>query len=772
MHEESSAFEFLHNTFGEFLTADFVIRRAVSQVQALRAAESTEALRSIMDKMMGTADGFERDWFASLVYTPLFTRPVILEMIREWTPHVLRDYKLLEDDFVETLEKIVLNQIKRLLNKREMPQIMRKETAQEGYRVPFGDHPLVGHIAIYSINLLLLRIVSGKAPFVFDECLITSYEDGTRPWDRLMHVWRSWFSLGNLNGLTVVMLAERNESKIKVSAKSKFQAVETKGRLHEFYNVALSLGDDVSASIAGLFLFDPDNESGEALDILEHRMNSEGLDLGIPVLLTKLLVIARRFEDSPQKFIQHARLTLDQVMKSGRLDQLEAVCQIIARTLEQRTFHNLLQSHFYDIFRELFDPNLAMDVAMRDTRSMRIILELGVHFRDSDWLFEFFRRLDTRHLFELSERNPIEALAFLKILQELGGRHFFKEFIRHRMDPEFFDRMFHPQFMLELSERNPEASLVYLQILRELGGGRFFHEFVERRMDPEFFDRMLHPRNLLELSERNPEGALVYLQILQELGGGRYFRELVERRMDPEFFDRMFHPRNLFELSERNPEGALAYIKIIQELVGVRYFKEFAQQRMDPEFFDRMFHPRNLLELSERNPEGALAYIKIIQELGGDRYFHEFVERRMDPEFFDRMFHPRNLLELSERNPEGALAYIKILQELGGGRYYHEFVKMRMDNEFIDRIFNLRYIQHLLETKILSFRVWLTFARLLESERAIHVLSVTVIEFLKYRPDFKSRLSTLPIDSLGDLRWLSTRCKTRELKDFVEKITT
>jgi len=141
-HEESSAFEFLHNTFGEFLTADFIIRRAVAQVQTLRAAEANEALRSMIDKMMGTADGFDRDWFASLVYTPLFTRPVILEMIREWAPHVLKGHSLPENEFVETLDKIVLNQTKRMLSKREMPQIMRQETAQEGYRVPFGDHPL------------------------------------------------------------------------------------------------------------------------------------------------------------------------------------------------------------------------------------------------------------------------------------------------------------------------------------------------------------------------------------------------------------------------------------------------------------------------------------------------------------------------------------------------------------------------------------------------------------------------------------------------------
>jgi hypothetical protein len=157
-HEETSAFEFLHNTFGEFLTADFIIRRAVAQVQTLRAAEANEALRSMIDKMMGTADGFDRDWFASLVYTPLFTRPVILEMIREWAPHVLKGHSLPENGFVETLDKIVLNQTKRMLSKREMPQIMRQETAQEGYRVPFGDHPLLGHIAIYSINLILLRL--------------------------------------------------------------------------------------------------------------------------------------------------------------------------------------------------------------------------------------------------------------------------------------------------------------------------------------------------------------------------------------------------------------------------------------------------------------------------------------------------------------------------------------------------------------------------------------------------------------------------------------
>ena len=50
-HEEAAAFEFLHNTFGEFLTADFIVRRVVAQVLALRAAEKERVLLSQAEMM-------------------------------------------------------------------------------------------------------------------------------------------------------------------------------------------------------------------------------------------------------------------------------------------------------------------------------------------------------------------------------------------------------------------------------------------------------------------------------------------------------------------------------------------------------------------------------------------------------------------------------------------------------------------------------------------------------------------------------------------------
>jgi hypothetical protein len=729
-HEETAAFEFLHNTFGEFLTADFVLRRAVAQVQALRAAESNEALRSIIDKMMGTADGFERDWFASLVYTPLFTRPVVMEMIREWAPHVLRDNGLSEEDFVETLEKIVLNQIKRMLNKREMPQIMRKETAQEGYRVPFGDHPLVGHIAIYSINLILLRLVAGKRPFVFDESEVARHEDGTRPWDRLMHIWRSWFAIGNLNGLTAVMLAERDDSKITVTAKSKFQAVESKSRLHEFHNVMLSLGDNASAGITGFYLYDPTDGSKSDLNNIEQRLAAEGFDLGPPLVVARLLVLAQRFPDSPkgfEEFAHYARVGMEQSLHAGRGDQLENVCVIVARVLEEQMHLAPGIGGRRRMFRDLFDPRFVIDVAMREPRSAQIIFELGEQLRDFEWLDEFSSRfLETvvrevpRLMFGPGARARTH---WIRLAREVGRASRLSPFMdRNRLPPEFFERMFDVRHLIDISERDPEAALAYLQVVRELGGGRHLERFVEREMGPEFFERMFHPRHLIELSERNPEAALAYLQVVRELGGGRHFERLVEREIGPEFFERIFHPRHLIELSERNPEAALACLQVVRELGGGRYFERFVERDLGPEFFERIFDMRHLIEITERDPEAALAYLQVVRELGGGRHFERFMARDIGPEF-ERMFRPRHSIELSE-------------------------------------------------LRISELALGLACTRVFDSERFNQLVIDAISEGLRHQASTKRLLSFLPIRSLADLRWLSEQTQAPELRSFVTELIT
>ena len=115
-HEEAAAFEFLHNTFGEFLTAEFIIRQTVSEIAALRRLNEDEDLRLEHDKRLSVADGLSESWFASLVYTPLFTRPVVLEMMREWINHALESKKMSKSEFLSHLDMIVVNQIKRRSN--------------------------------------------------------------------------------------------------------------------------------------------------------------------------------------------------------------------------------------------------------------------------------------------------------------------------------------------------------------------------------------------------------------------------------------------------------------------------------------------------------------------------------------------------------------------------------------------------------------------------------------------------------------------------------
>lgn len=603
-HEEASAFEFLHSTFGEFLMADFALRRTVSQVKTLRTAEADESLKSLMETMLGKADGFGRDWFASLVYTPLFTRPVIMEMIREWTPHVLQGNELTEGDFNETLERIVLNQIKRLLNKREMPPIMRKETVQEGYRVPFEDHPLLGHMAIYSINLVLLRLIAGRAPFVFEECAIARHEDGTRPWDRLIHMWRSWFSLGNLNGMAAVMLAERSGESIKVGLKDKFQVEEGKSRLRELHNVALSLGDDVTAGLAGLWLIDPSSDSTEKLRRLEEKLSSEDdAEVGLAISIAELRVLAAHSRAFRGEFAEHGRRTLEQAIRRGRIDQLEIVSDIIARALEKHLRVRGPIGNADRVLRQMLPPHFVVELAMRDPRSARVLYELGRQSWDSEWILEVSMQiveyLSGRLRMEIDERGSAEWVQLLGFVREFaGGSRLGRYRGRRRARGRYLERALHPQHFVKLLERNPEGAVAYLQILRELGGARYFSEFVVRRIGPAVFGRMRRfaQGRLGGLMEENPEGALAYLQVAREVGSERDVERLVKQEIGPRLLRRGFRLRYFLRLFERSPRAAVEYVQVLREMGGTRYFEGLLQGESGAGMLKRIFHQRDLLE--------------------------------------------------------------------------------------------------------------------------------------------------------------------------------
>ena len=67
-----NAFEFLHNTFGEFLAADFILRHVIENAATIRDLSGKLTLEHVRQQHLSTLSPY---WFACLLYTPLHTRP-------------------------------------------------------------------------------------------------------------------------------------------------------------------------------------------------------------------------------------------------------------------------------------------------------------------------------------------------------------------------------------------------------------------------------------------------------------------------------------------------------------------------------------------------------------------------------------------------------------------------------------------------------------------------------------------------------------------------
>ena len=202
-----AAFEFLHNTFGEFLAADFILRRVLSETQALSLMATNSQLHSMLDQRLQTVS---EEWFACLIHTPLHTRPVILSMMKEWAVHQLSQKDFTSADLLKSLDMMVLTQLKTILTG---PATLGLTPSSKS---PYKPLPLLGHLAIYSLNLVILRITLSQGSFFLREEELGDQHEASRAWDRLTHLWRSWLSLESLTGVAAVMTARRDGAKIEL----------------------------------------------------------------------------------------------------------------------------------------------------------------------------------------------------------------------------------------------------------------------------------------------------------------------------------------------------------------------------------------------------------------------------------------------------------------------------------------------------------------------------------------------------------------------------
>ena len=263
-----SSFEFLHNTFGEYLTADFVLRRVLDEVEDVldESTANRRKRKSRLDQRLEQATAFAPDWYACLAHTPLHSRPVVLEMLREWARHQIEARDLTEDDIVTGIDRIVENQLERILNNVTPPAMFSKERPN-----PFPRFPMIGHFAIYSLNLVVLKTVLVNRPHSLSLGQVESHEDGTSPWEELTYLWRSWFSLNNLAGLTNVFVTTVEDKTHVLQQQEKFTGTIPGSKREQVRSVAKVLADDTTKALAGACFGEDDSKDVRATLLATNR---------------------------------------------------------------------------------------------------------------------------------------------------------------------------------------------------------------------------------------------------------------------------------------------------------------------------------------------------------------------------------------------------------------------------------------------------------------------------------------------------------------------
>ncbi|MBD2683032.1 MULTISPECIES: NACHT domain-containing NTPase [Nostoc] len=709
--ETDTAFEFLHNTFGEFLTSAFILRFAFQEAEALYLFKNNESLQSELQRKINNPDGLAKEWFACLMYAPLYSRPVVLEMLREWITHLLEQKKRSREEFLSCLDEILKSQIGMLLKATNLPSMLRNDAKQ------FTELPLLAHIAIYTLNLIILRTVLDKNEFVFDEsCYVSSEEikdldaSGTRTWDKLAHIWRSWFPLESLNGLTAILSAKREGKKIILTGYKPFRIRPSDDRLETVLNVATTLADDITGSLAKLLVPNPEEDSWQGLSELEKRLQAENIDLRFELIVRRLRLHLSSSSGSNSNL---QRLVLEGFREiSSRRHRGTLIAEFFELVTKVFKLKQLSMSAEIEIKEFFIHPRQVLEmVEMRPEVAvewLRLLREFGA----THWIERYSEELLERIMYTRNfvEMRPEVAVEWLRLLRELGATHWVD-----RYGEKLLERIMHHRNFMEM---RPEVAVEWLRLLRELG----INPWIERYSE-ELLERIMHPRNFIEMC---PEVAVEWLRLLRELGAThwveRYGEELIERIM---------HPRNFMEM---RPEVAVEWLRLLRELGATHSVERYGE-----ELIERIMHPRNFMEM---RPEVAVEWLRLLRELGATHWIERYGEA-----LIERIMYTRNFVEM---RPEVAVEWLRLLRELGATHWIE-----RYGEKLLERIMHPR---NFVEIRPEVAVEWLRLLRELGATHWIERYGEKLLE-----RSIRFNIGNIPLEYVQDIEWYARITNDSEL---------
>ena len=336
-HRIESAYEFLHNTFGEFLAADFILRNTINEINNI-------IIDRTFKRITNYHEAYYNGWYYCLMFVPLYSRPVVVEMLREHFPNALEralsiseiPLSITQELFLENLDFLVKSQLNMILNSRNVPKVMMNGIISD------RDIPLIGYLSIYSLNLIILSCTLRDDGFLFDESDYTNHESREKdssPWRKLSSLWKAWFSDDELTGLYVILHAERiDKTRIVIESNKRFEATHYNHPVDILLCVSSTLADNLLTGLSGIQTerfpeIAKQNES-ELLNMLQ----VEDIDLYFSYLIKQ---IRREINGVLKPNLEFAHINYNRVNR------------LIEKIIKDRKLENVQTTTFLDFFELL-----------------------------------------------------------------------------------------------------------------------------------------------------------------------------------------------------------------------------------------------------------------------------------------------------------------------------------------------------------------------------------------------------------------------------------
>lgn len=248
-----TAYEFLHNTFGEFLTAHYIVNEIRNLLKELKVLRDNNMLNHRYSKI-------NKSLCICLAYAPLFSRPVVIKMIHEWSYTYLYDKKMGLTEIDQLMEILINTEIKRVISGESA--LYLKEIIEEKGN-PFRTKGILEHLAIYSLNLVILRTVIGQKEYKFKfenfigekEAEINKNDYKEKTWNKLMYIWKSAFPEKELQEYADIFSVTIENEGCLISYKEVEDKLKGKmSRVMSLLNIEQSLGNDTYYMIISALL--------------------------------------------------------------------------------------------------------------------------------------------------------------------------------------------------------------------------------------------------------------------------------------------------------------------------------------------------------------------------------------------------------------------------------------------------------------------------------------------------------------------------------------